>query len=408
MHKFISITPPEFNTLSSHDLNDIITLDSVRDHILMTRIEKVKKIHSYAVIPPKSGNKDNRWRTSYKDEKGNRKSLKAQTENELYLKLYEIYFSQNIDKKTFHDLFLEWIEYKSNLVNSKNTLIRHKQHYNKYFANTEIDSKSISKLDVIYMEALCNKLIKDRNLTRKEFTNIKTILNGMFDLAFRKHEIKENPMVNVRIMVKFRQVNRKTGETETYNTEELESLIKYLDSKYQETHDSAYLAVKVNFYLGLRVGELTALKWGDITGLNHLHIVREEVRDQETNVTSVVDHTKTSNDRFVALIPKAFSILLSIRPDNYKDDDYIFMRDGKRLTSRKINYVLEKYAQRMDVKAKSSHKIRKTYASNLNVAGVPLDEIRKQLGHTNLSTTMSYIFNPLTEQETYELIKEAL
>ena len=84
------------------------------------------------------------------------------------------------------------------------------------------------------------------------------------------------------------------------------------------------------------------------------------------------------------------------------------MRDGKRLTSRKINYVLEKYAQRMDVKAKSSHKIRKTYASNLNVAGVPLDEIRKQLGHTNLSTTMSYIFNPLTEQETYELIKEAL
>ena len=79
----------------------------------------------------------------------------------------------------------------------------------------------------------------------------------MFDLAFRKHEIKENPMEDVRIMVKFRQVNRKTGESETYNTEELESLMKYLDLKYQETHESVYLAVKVNFYLGLRVGELT-------------------------------------------------------------------------------------------------------------------------------------------------------
>ena len=52
-------------------------------------------------------------------------------------------------------------------------------------------------------------------------------------------------------------------------------------------------------------------------------------------------------------------------------------------------------------------KIRKTYASNLNATGVPLDEIRSQLGHTNLNTTMQYIFNPLTEQETFERIKSA-
>ena len=354
-------------------------------------------------------NKDKRWQTTYKDKTtGKRKSLKAQTENDLYLKLYEVYFSQNIEKKTFHELFLEWIEYKSNLASSKNTIIRHKQHYKKYFADKDVDSKSICKLDVIYMEKLCNTLIKEHNLTNKEFTNVKTILNGMFDLAFRKHEIKENPMKDVRIMVKFRQVNRKTGESETYTTEELDSLMKYLDLKYQETHESAYLAVKVNFYLGLRVGELTALKWGDIVGLNHLHVMREEVRDQETNVFSVVDHTKTSRDRFVALIPKAYSILLMLRPDNYDKEDYIFKKDGKRLTSRKINYVLQKYAERMDLKTKSSHKIRKTYASNLSVSGVPVDEIRKQLGHTNLSTTLSYIFNPLTEQETYDLIKEAL
>ena len=406
MHKSFN-NPKEFN-LSSVDLGDIISLDSVRDHILMTRIEKVKQIHPYSVSSP-DNNKDKRWQTTYKDKTtGKRKSLKAQTENDLYLKLYEVYFSQNIDKKTFHELFLEWLEYKSNLASSKNTIIRHKQHYKKYFADKDVDSKSICKLDVIYMEKLCNTLIKDHNLTHKEFTNVKTILNGMFDLAFRKHEIKENPMKDVRIMVKFRQVHRKTGESETYNTEELEALMKYLDLKYQETHESVYLAVKVNFYLGLRVGELTALKWGDVVGLNHLHIMREEVRNQETNVYSVVDHTKTSRDRFVALIPKAYSILLMLRPDNYDEDDYIFKKDGKRLTSRKINYVLEKYAERMDLKAKSSHKIRKTYASNLSVSGVPVDEIRKQLGHTNLSTTLSYIFNPLTEQETYDLIKEAL
>ena len=44
----------------------------------------------------------------------------------------------------------------------------------------------------------------------------------------------------------------------------------------------------------------------------------------------------------------------------------------------------------------------------LNANNVPIDAIRIQLGHTNLSTTYDYIFNPLTEEETYKLIAEAL
>ena len=52
--------------------------------------------------------------------------------------------------------------------------------------------------------------------------------------------------------------------------------------------------------------------------------------------------------------------------------------------------------------------MRKTYASNLNANGVPLDCIREMLGHSNLSTTLEYIYNPLTEKETYDLISRAL
>ena len=45
---------------------------------------------------------------------------------------------------------------------------------------------------------------------------------------------------------------------------------------------------------------------------------------------------------------------------------------------------------------------------NLSAKGVPLDAIREQLGHASLNTTLSYIFNPLTEQETYNLMVNAL
>lgn len=108
----------------------------------------------------------------------------------------------------------------------------------------------------------------------------------------------------------------------------------------------AFLAVKINFLLGLRVGELVALKWKDCKEQSHIHVVREEVRNQETNLYHVVEHTKTNRDRYVILVPKANSI--------------------------------------------------------------PLDCIREMLGHSNLSTTLEYIYNPLTEKETYDLITKAL
>ena len=87
---------------------------------------------------------------------------------------------------------------------------------------------------------------------------------------------------------------------------------------------------------------------------------------------------------------------------------YLFERNGERLKARQIAYVLEKYAERQGVPTKSTHKMRKTYASMLNANGVPLDAIREQLVHTNLTTTLSYIYNPLTEEETFPLISGAL
>ena len=81
----------------------------------------------------------------------------------------------------------------------------------------------------------------------------------MFEYAQRKKYLPVNPMNEVKILVKYRQVVRKTGKTQTFNTNELAELNQYLDAKFTETGDLAFLAVRINFYLGLRVGELVAL-----------------------------------------------------------------------------------------------------------------------------------------------------
>ena len=45
---------------------------------------------------------------------------------------------------------------------------------------------------------------------------------------------------------------------------------------------------------------------------------------------------------------------------------------------------------------------------DINADDVPLDFIREQLGHSSLQTTLGYIYNPLTESESYELLVKAL
>ena len=381
----------------------IIDTGSVLDMLMAGRREKVKKIHPYALTPPKTPG--GRWQTCYKDEKGNRKNIKAQTEEGLLDKLIPVYFSgTHIDKLTFHGLYEEWLEYKKSCTESPNTILRHRQHYKKYLQPSRLHGMGIRRIDGLTLEQECNRIVKEFRMSRKEWTNLKTVLNGMFTYAFKKHYLKENPMGEVTVTVKFRQVRKKTGQTETFNTEELEQLTKYLDGMYAETGDTAFLAVKLNFLLGLRVGELVALRWEDWCDSSHLHIVREEVRDQEKSTYHVEEHTKTYSDRFVVLVPKAKKILQQIE----RQGEYIFMRGGERLTSRQVAYVLEKYAQRQGVPTKSTHKMRKTYASRLSSSGVPLDSIRELLGHSSLSTTLGYIYNPLTEAETVNLIENAL
>ena len=382
---------------------DILSIDSVYDILMASKKEQIRKIHPYAITPPKNGS--GRWQTCYKDAKGVRKNIKARTEEELLDKLIPVYFSKShIDKLIFHELYAEWLDYKSTVTNSANTIKRHRQHYRKYFESSVLDNMKVNRIDELLLEKECNRIIREFNLSRKEWCNIRTILNGMYTYAVRKGYMIDNPMSKVQIQVKYRQVVKKTGKTETFNTEELEALNDYLDKQYSETCDTVFLAVKLNFFLGLRVGELVALKWEDYQSQSCLHIVREEIRNQETNKYEVVEHTKTNNDRFVLVVPKDIAILNMIP----KESEYVFVRDGNRITARQVAYVLEKYAQRQGIPTKSTHKMRKTYASNLNANGVPLDCIREMLGHSNLATTLAYIYNPLTEKETYDLITKAL
>ncbi len=118
---------------------------------------------------------------------------------------------------------------------SPNTILRHKQHYRKYLEVSVLHDIELKKVNDLLLEQECNRIVKEFKLSREEWTNLKTILLGMFTYTYKKHYLSENLMENVAITVKFCQIKKKTGQTETYNTEELKALIEYLNGMYAET-----------------------------------------------------------------------------------------------------------------------------------------------------------------------------
>ena len=123
----------------------------------------------------------------------------------------------------------------------------------------------------------------------------------------------------------------------------------------------------------------------------------------------LLDHTKTHTERVIPVVHKAqkiFKLLKTNAPDA-KPDDFIFGYGSKYLNLRSINSILEYACKHISTDVKRSHKLRKTYASRLNAAGLPLDQIRACLGHSNTATTLGYIYNPLTPEESLSIMEKA-
>ena len=390
------------------DLNEllkygILSEEEIHKQLKMKKTESMLKEHPHPITQLSNG----RWQTYYDDPATGKKiEVKLATRDKVIDRLYDLYYKKSY---TFEQLFPEWLEYKRSITASPNTITRHQQHYNKYLAGRPVITKDIRRIKKTDLNSFCNSLVKDFSLSSKEWMNVKTVINGVFDYAVDKEILGVNPMSQVRITVKYRQVNRKPSATQCFNTNELADFKSYMYGKYAETKDSSFASSIVQMLTGLRIGELAVIKWADVDYEAHqLHVVREETKVFDTGEFEVVPHTKGNRDRFVVLVPEVESLLKEVYANEKRHGEYVFTRDGERLTARQLAYVYKKYARNTKSDFKSSHKARKTYASMLQKAGVPMEVIREMLGHKDLATTFAYLFSTDTPEQTYDSVVNAM
>ena len=214
----------------------ILDATEVAIKINMTKENYVKEHHPYSI----SSRKDGRFITTVRKEDEERQQIAAPSYVELISKLYDYYNDRKSDY-TISDLYEMWVEKRGKqsvegTIDIK-TVKRDEQHWRKYYADNKLVTIPIKKITTKMLNDFLNDSITTFKFSRKEFNNMKTILNAVFQIALDKELLSINPLINAHTDVKFRSIQKKKDGSRLYLEKEMEVLEDFL---YQQETMEAY------------------------------------------------------------------------------------------------------------------------------------------------------------------------
>ncbi len=272
--------------------------------------------------------------------------------------------------------------------------------------------EDLHAIDHITIRAFLSGL-SDKGTGKTSLARKVSALRTFFNYLCRESKMTSNPGKMVSTPKKERRLPR------FLSVDEMERLLSTLsDEGPLRTRDKAILET---FYSsGLRIGEVVALDIGDINFAEHLIRVKgkgrkerivpigeralEAIREclvQMRNETIIPRHG-TKYDKNV--IPAKAGIQNAGKglDSHFRGNDRhvkdlsgekmpLFLnRFGKRITTRSVHRIVERYKRLSGFWDITPHSIRHSFATHILDGGADLRSVQEMLGHVNLSTTQRY------------------
>lgn len=415
--------------LSLVEKNPIILATDVgklREELMNAKQKKIIETYPIRIWQASNGT----WKAHVPDDtkERNRKILQGKTRENLENNILKDYQNRFDDRLIFANYFAEWLtKVKSQHVQAS-TIQRNLDDYNKFIKETKLDKMSIANIEPYDIKDLLHSVINEHHLTRKALGNVKSIFSGIFAYALDKKDINENPMDKVGKIenTNIRPVPKKKPKTQVFNKEEWTALINYIAQHYMEHSPMVSLAILLNSQLGLRVGELCTIKKKDIdfkeltinidrTEISYRPISSEngQLVKGKTIHEVTEDRTKSDSNRIIQLTDFAIEIIkivLQLHQSMSVDTEFLFAdSNGNHIIRQRFNDCLKYYCNKLSMDAKSSHKIRKTFLSNLFRNGFDIDEVMLIAGHRVKSTTIEhYLFTMELEEDKHTKLNKAV
>ena len=364
--------------------NGMIDIALVQEKIKMQKRKEVLEKHPYSIWEGKNG----KWYTYLPDNERGRILKKRNTQSDIE-ELVLDYFEKEKNNPTILEVFDEWNDRRLNIGKiSKSTHLRNKQVFKRHYK--DFGQRKIKMITTSEWEDFLEEQILEQQLTAKAFSNLKTITRGFLKRA-KKRELIFFEVERMFLEMDFSETDFKTVKKEDYQEVFMEDELPIMMDYLAKNPDMHNIGILMMFITGIRVGELVALKNSDFSNdFTMFKVRRTETRFKDQNgnyVCEVKDSPKTLAGIRTVIVPKDYCwICKELRKIN-PFGEYVFMKDGRRLTAQSIRMRMERLCRKLGIYHKSPHKARKTYASILLDNHIDNNMIIGQMGHTSILCT---------------------
>lgn len=209
-------------------------------------------------------------------------------------------------------------------------------------------------------------LEKERGISNTTLENTRANLSAFFQWLTLEEEIMKNPCMKIKPIKCVKEVKLPFSDVEI---DDMRTACKNLKER-----------ALIEFLLasGVRVSELSQM---DITDV--------DFNDLKVHVR----FGKGSKERITYLTPVARQHLKKYLASRSDVVPALFINaKGDRLQSSGIQFILKQIEKRSGVNNVHPHRFRRTFATRLAARGMDVQEIRALLGHSDINTTMRYVY----------------
>ena len=228
---------------------------------------------------------------------------------------------------------------------------------------------------------------EDRRYSRDSLRIMVMTLRALLGEAVRDGLLQKNPVENLTTYYKKKKKDREVTRSQVYTKDELYAIEDKLKNRtlYGDHYELSLMLSRT----GMRIGEARAARESDINWkAGTIHVTRNIPSGTER----LEDTTKTeAGGRHVDATPELLAVLKIMvgrrKAENLKSGE----RPGKELFAtryREFARDWERAQRQAEVKYRSPHSIRHTYASQMLAAGCDIAWLSKQLGHSSPKVTL--------------------
>ena len=269
------------------------------------------------------------------------------------------------------ETFIQYLSFEKRF--SPHTIVAYQKDIEQFYETingNDSDVKTLTHRDIrSYLVELVEQDLENTTINRK-LSSLKTF----FKFLKREGEITINPMVKVQGLKQKKQLPQFVPENQLWD----KGTFNDYEDAFTNLRDE--LILELFYQTGIRLSELINLK------IN-------QINEKQIKVIG-----KRNKERVIP-IPKALYLLineyiLERNLINSSSESLIIDKKGKKLEPKfvysKVNYYLSKVT---NLKKRSPHVLRHTFATHMLNNGASLESIKSILGHTDLTATQVYTHN---------------